>query len=265
MRLKDTRTLQERAADLEKVYTFSIVTTAKKFYGTVEKLKAVYKKIVDGKATAKEQVDFCRLFSHKPAEYRNILGRIDGKRVKLSDVEPLFSKWLHYQHHFNKNYKSGKTYVVHGYWYIDFDVLQKFWNSKDVALASSSYYTRQQHKLIDKIILKGKTEKKHLALADVPEEAAQQEAAQPEAAQQEATQQEAALADLNLVASSDGTLFQPTEELKAIQARSIEQHADDFVKNREAAIAEHQAAKKEFAENVVDEDLADLFDGVIVA
>lgn len=270
MRLKDTRTLQERAADLEKVYTFSIVATAKKHYGTIDTLKAVYKKIVDGKAAAKEQVDFCRLFSHKPAEYHKILGFLDGKRVKLSDVEPLFSKWLHYQHHFNKNYKSGKTYVVHGYWYIDFDVLQKFWNSKDVALASSSYYTQRQHKLIDKIILKGKTDKKHAASVDVPEEAVQQEAAQQEATQQEAvqpeaTQQEAALADLNIVASSDGTLYQPTEELKAIQARSIAQHADDFAKNREAAIAEHQAAKKEFAENVADEDLADLFDGVLVA
>ena len=257
MRLKDTRTLQERAADLEKVYTFSIVATAKKHYGTVDKLKAVYKNIVDGKATAKEQVDFCRLFSHKKSEYRKILGQIDGQYVKLSDVEPFFSTWLHYQRHFNKNYKSGKTFVVHGYWYIDFDVLQKFWNSKDVALASSSYYTQRQHKLIDRVILKGKTEKKHAASVYV-----QEEAAQPEAVQQEAAQPEAALADLNIVASSDGTLFQPTEELKAIQARSIEQHADDFAKNREDAIAKHQAAKKVFVENVEDEDLADLFDGV---
>ena len=255
MRLKDTRTLQERAADLEKVFTFSIVATAKKHYGTVDKLKGIYKKIVDGKADAKTQIDFCRLFSHKPAEYHKILGFLDGKRVKLSDVEPLFSKWIHYQHHFNKNYKSGKTFVVHSYWYIDFDVLQKFWNSKDVALASSSYYTKLQHKLIDKIILKGKTDKKHAASVDVLEEAAQQEAAQPAAA----------LADLNIVASTDGTLFQPTEELKAIQAISIEQHSDDFAKNREAAIAEYQAAKKEFNENVADEDLVDLFDGVIVA
>lgn len=99
--------------------------------------------------------------------------------------------------------------------------------------------------------------KKHAASVDVPEEAAQ-----PEEIQQEAAQQEAALADLNIVVSSDGTLFQPTEELKAIQARSIEQHADDFAKNRETAIAEHQAAKKVFAENVADEDLAYLFDGV---
>ena len=257
MRLKDTRMLQERAADLEKVYTFSIVTTAKKYYGTVEKLKAVYKKIVDGKATAKEQIDFCRLFSHKPAEYRKILGKLDGQYVKISDVKQYFSKWFHYQRHFNKNYKSGKTYVVHGYWHIDFDVLQKFWNSKDVALASSSYYTQRQHKLIDKIILKGKTDKKHAALVVVTEEAVQQEVAQPEA-----VQQEAALADLNIVASSDGTLFQPTEELKAIQARSIEQHADDFAKNRETAIAKHQAAKKVSVENVADDDLAELFDGV---
>ena len=99
--------------------------------------------------------------------------------------------------------------------------------------------------------------KKHAASVDVPEEAAQ-----PEEIQQEAAQQEAALADLNIVVSSDGTLFQPTEELKAIQARSIEQHADDFAKNRETAIAEHQAAKKVFAENVADEDRAYLFDGV---
>lgn len=160
MKRKDNRTLQERAEDLEKVYTFSIVVTAKKYYGTVDNLKKIYNKIVSGNVTSQEQVSFCNNFGHSRDEYRKILGKLNGKFVSISDVKPYFSKWFHYQRHFNKNYKSGKTYSVHGYWYIDFDVLERWWDYEDVVVAKSDFYSERQHKLIDTLILKSKTAKK---------------------------------------------------------------------------------------------------------
>lgn len=159
MKLKDTRTLQERADDLEKVYTFSIVATAKKYYKTVDNFKTIYKKIVNGNATTEEQIDFCNRFGHKPAEYRKILGQLNGKRVKIADVTQYFSNWFHYQRHFNKNYKkSGKTYAVHGYWYIDFDVLKRYVNDNNILNTNSNFYSKRQHTYIDNIILKYKKE-----------------------------------------------------------------------------------------------------------
>ena len=161
-RKQDNRNLQERAGDLEKVVTFSIMTTIKKFYGTAENFKQIYKSIVNGTCSSKVQVEFCSRFKCLTIpEYRKILGQIEksGKRhwVSINDVKPFFSKWFHYQRHFNKRYKSGKTFVVHGYWYIDFDVVERWMNFDDVFNIKSSFYTKLQHIFIDSIILKGKT------------------------------------------------------------------------------------------------------------
>lgn len=161
-RKQDNRNLQERACDLEKVVTFSIMTTIKKFYGTAEHFKQIYKSIVNGTCDSQVQVEFCSRFKclTRP-EYRKILGQIEksGKRywVSINDVKPFFSKWFHYQRHFNKRYKSGKTFVVHGYWYIDFDVVERWMNFDDVFNIKSNFYTKLQHIFIDSIILKGKT------------------------------------------------------------------------------------------------------------
>ena len=161
-RKQDNRNLQERACDLEKVVTFSIMTTIKKFYGTAENFKQIYKSIVNGTCSSKVQVEFCSRFNCLTIpEYRKILGQIEksGKRywISINDVKPFFSKWFHYQRHFNKRYKSGKTFVVHGYWYIDFDVVERWMNFDDVFNTKSSFYTKLQHIFIDSIILKGKT------------------------------------------------------------------------------------------------------------
>ena len=161
-RKQDNRNLQERACDLEKVVTFSIMTTIKKFYGTAEKFKQIFKSIVNGTCDSKVQVEFCSRFKCLTIpEYRKILGQIEksGKRhwVSINDVKPYFSKWFHYQRHFNKRYKSGKTFVVHGYWYIDFDVVERWMNFDDVFNTKSSFYSKLQHIFIDSIILKGKT------------------------------------------------------------------------------------------------------------
>lgn len=248
MKLKDTRTLQERANDLEKVYTFSIVTTAKKYYGTVDRLKTIYKKIVAGNATPKEQIDFCNLFGHKPTEYRKILGQLNGRRVKITDVTQYFSKWFHYQRHFNKNYKSGKTYAVHGYWYIDFDVLARWWNYEAVVVAKSSFYTARQHKFIDSIILSGKTSRKHVEVEEPIEEQIEEIE----------IEEEQSASDFNIIADSDTGMYVPTEEAKEMhQKHKTETY--DFAKQREMEIAAYQASLKPVEKDeLTDEEIMEL-------
>lgn len=90
---------------------------------------------------------------------RKILGYKDGKLTRLADVKPFFDNWFHYQPHFNKNYSSGKTYSVHSYWYIDFDVIERYIDDADVADCKSRFYTKEQHHLINRLFLKQKTKK----------------------------------------------------------------------------------------------------------
>lgn len=75
--------------------------------------------------------------------------------ISLKDVQPYFSRWFHYQRHFNRNYKSGKTFSVRGYFYIDFDVLESLCGRDDVVDASSDFYSRRQHVMIDALVLNG--------------------------------------------------------------------------------------------------------------
>ena len=160
-RNQDNRTIQERACDLEKVVTFAIMSTIKKYYADVDALKKIYTSIVNGTCDSDVQVKFCSRFKCLTRnEYRKILGQIeiDGKRhwLSINDVKQYFSKWFHYQRHFNKRYKSKKTFAVHGYWYIDFDVVERWINFDDVYNTKSNFYTKLQHIFIDSIILKGK-------------------------------------------------------------------------------------------------------------
>lgn len=73
--------------------------------------------------------------------------------ISLKDVQPYFSRWFHYQRHFNRNYRSGKTFSVRGYFYIDFDVLERLCVSDEVIDADSNFYSRRQHVMIDALVL----------------------------------------------------------------------------------------------------------------
>lgn len=159
--MKDCRTIEERAKDFEKVYVFSIVNSARKNYKDIEEFKQVYSTITKKRASKNQQVKFCSLFGGLDRkDYRIILGHEirEGKihHFSIREVEPYFSKWFHYRRHFTfQHLDSGKPYSVHGYFYIDFDVLERFWNNKDVILANSSFYTKLQHMFIDSLILRG--------------------------------------------------------------------------------------------------------------
>ena len=73
--------------------------------------------------------------------------------ISLKDVQPYFSRWFHYQRHFNRNYRSGRTFSVRGYFYIDFDVLERLCVSDDVIDTNSDFYSRRQHVMIDALVL----------------------------------------------------------------------------------------------------------------
>lgn len=154
---KDLRTLEERATDLEKVITFNIINSIRRNYKSIDEFRRVYSAILKGTAGSAEQIKFCSLFGFKRENQRRILGyeTVDGKMryISLKDVSPYFSKWFHYQRHFNRNYKSGKTFAVHGYFYIDFSVLERWYNYEKILDTNSDFYNHRQHTMIDALVL----------------------------------------------------------------------------------------------------------------
>ena len=158
MKHKDNRNFEQRAQDLQKVLTWCIIHNIKKHYETLDNFKKTYLLIKNGRASNDEQIHFCRRFGFdNKLVIRKILGYKDGKLTRLTDVKPFFDNWFHYQPHFNKNYSSGKTYSVHSYWYIDFDVIERYIDDADVADCKSKFYTKEQHHLINRLFLKQKT------------------------------------------------------------------------------------------------------------
>ena len=140
--------------------TWCIVHNINKHYNTLDNFKRTYLLIKNGRASSAEQVYFCRRFGFdNKLVIRKILGYKDGKLTRLADVKPFFDTWFHYQPHFNKNYSSGKTYSVNSYWYIDFDVIERYICDVDVADCKSKFYTKEQHHLINRLFLKQKDKK----------------------------------------------------------------------------------------------------------
>lgn len=148
---KDIRTLKERAEDLEKFITFKILHTLKHKYQSLDDFKKFYSKIKHGKATNEEQIHFCHDFNVDLNTYRRILGRDENsKYFKLTDALQHMNKWIHLQRNFTKQYKSsGKHFSVHSYWWIDFDVLEIWWNYENALDLNSNLYSKLQHTFVD--------------------------------------------------------------------------------------------------------------------
>ena len=162
MKQKDSRKLKERALDLQKVLTWCIIHNIKKHYETLDNFKKTYLLIKNGRASSAEQIHFCRRFGFDSnVIIRKVLGKINGKWVKLSDIKPYLDKWIHYRRSNTKHYrKTGKHFAVHSYWYIDFDVIERYIDDADVADCKSKFYTKEQHHLINKLFLKHREEVK---------------------------------------------------------------------------------------------------------
>ena len=141
--------------------TWCIIHNIKKHYETLDNFKKTYSLIKNGKAPNDEQIHFCRRFGFDSnVIIRKVLGKINGKWVKLSDIKPYLDKWIHYRRSNTKHYKkTGKHFAVHSYWYIDFDVIERYIDDADVADCKSRFYTKDQHHLINRLFLKQKTKK----------------------------------------------------------------------------------------------------------
>lgn len=161
--IKENRSLEERACDLEKVITFNVIRSVTKHWKTVASFKESYSKIISGKASNGEQCMFCGSLSFTKKFYRKILGSIhdeNGLRTRwitLDDIKPFLPSWLHLQKAFTKHYKSGKSFRIHSYWYIEFSKLEELladerwlhYNCKEI-------YTKRQRDLIWNVVLKKK-------------------------------------------------------------------------------------------------------------
>ena len=141
--------------------TWCIVHNIKKHYETLDNFKRTYLLIKNGRASSDEQIHFCRRFGFDSnVIIRKVLGKINGKWVKLSDIKPYLDKWIHYRRSNTKHYKkTGKHFTVHSYWYIDFDVIERYIDDTDVADCKSKFYTKEQHHLINRLFLKQKDKK----------------------------------------------------------------------------------------------------------
>ena len=141
---------------MQKVLTWCIIHNIKKHYETLDNFKKTYLLIKNGRASNDEQIHFCRRFGFDSnVIIRKVLGKIKGKWVKLSDIKPYLDKWIHYRRSNTKHYrKTGKHFAVHSYWYIDFDVIERYIDDADVADCKSRFYTKEQHHLINKLFLK---------------------------------------------------------------------------------------------------------------
>ena len=166
MKPKDIRTVDERVDDFAKCLLWLICRNIKTKYNTLEDFKSAYCKITNGNASYDEQVKFCRAFGVNHKIYRRILGQQKtGKYVTLDQINPLLPKWLHCRPHFTKQYKSGKSYSVHSYWYVDFAHLKNIFGNQaelDATIdVKSAKYTKRQFILINKLFLfkKGKENK----------------------------------------------------------------------------------------------------------
>lgn len=161
---KNTRTLEERSADLARVLAFKIVTSTKKMYGSSAALEDAFRKITGTSGQKSEKEDFLKFYqalSLDRVTYRKILGSEydgSGKRIRwitLDDVLPHMPPWLHRQSSFTKRFKSGKSFAVRSYWYIDFDKLEELLSDERwLDFSCREIYTKRQRDLIVKHVLR---------------------------------------------------------------------------------------------------------------
>lgn len=160
---ESSRSLEERADDLAKVITFKIVTSVKKQCKTVMSFKEAYEKVTNSKASSAEQVKLLSVGRFTKKSWRKVLGSICGHGVRrwvtLADVIPFLPSWLHLQRNFTKHCKSGKSFRVHSYWYIEFSKLEELLaDERWLDCNCREMYTKRQHDLIWRTVLKKKKE-----------------------------------------------------------------------------------------------------------
>ena len=155
--------IQDKTETLEKVLTFHLLNSIKKYYDTVENLKKADNKIKfdikNHTVSNKELSHFNNCFYVSPYKISKIIGiprDENGKQVRVTkEVLDNLTKRNNIKilQNYTLRFKSGKTFTVKTRYILDYDYLEKVWNNNDAWNSESSYYTKEEHDLIDKYIL----------------------------------------------------------------------------------------------------------------
>ena len=155
--------IQDKTETLEKVLTFHLLNSIKKYYGTVDNLKKADNKIKSDiknhTVSNKELSHFNNCFYVSPDKISKIVGKIKnekGKQVRKTKqvLDNLIKRNnIKILPNYTLRFNSGKTFTVKTRYILDYEYLDKVWDNEEVWQNESSYYTKQEHKLIDKYIL----------------------------------------------------------------------------------------------------------------
>ena len=155
--------IQDKTETLEKVLTFHLLNSIKKYYGTVDNLKKADNKIKSDiknrTVSNKELSHFNNCFYVSPDKISKIVGiprDENGKKVRVTTqvLDNLIKRNnIKILPNYTLRFNSGKTFTVKTRYILDYKYLDKVWDNKEVCNNESSYYTKKEHELIDKYIL----------------------------------------------------------------------------------------------------------------
>ena len=163
MNTKIEKYIQDKTETLEKVLTFHLLNSIKKYYGTVDNLKKADNKIKSDiknhTVSNKELSHFNNCFYVSPDKISKIVGiprDENGKKVRVTTqvLDNLIKRNnIKILPNYTLRFNSGKTFTVKTRYILDYVYLDKVWDNEEAWNNESSYYTKQEHKLIDKYIL----------------------------------------------------------------------------------------------------------------
>ena len=163
MNTKIEKYIQDKTETIEKVLTFHLLNSIKKYYGTVDNLKKVDNKIKSDiknhTVSNKELSHFNNCFYVSPDKISKIVGiprDENGKQVRVTTqvLDNLIKRNnIKILPNYTLRYNSGKTFTVKTRYILNYEYLDKVWNNEKVWNSESSFYTKQEHNFIDKYIL----------------------------------------------------------------------------------------------------------------
>lgn len=104
----------------------------------------------------KQFAKFVTLFNLDCATVEKLIGRPSGiKRITKDVINFCVNNGdIEILNACNINYSSGKSFTHNRCYYLPVKLAEKYLNNKDVLNTNSSFYTKKEHKLIDKYIFK---------------------------------------------------------------------------------------------------------------
>lgn len=154
----DTYT-NDRTEIVEKVLTFHILNRIKKYYKTIDNYHSEKKDVKKFNSIFHIDSDIIDKLIGYPRDER-------GKQVKVNQaVKDNLNKngKVKVLNHYKKTYKSGKSWNVFDRYILTDDYLATIWNNTEAFKCESSFYTKQEHDLIDKYILGYDKTTKHIS------------------------------------------------------------------------------------------------------